>query len=336
MKGSSGGGGHIGCSGGEGDTHQKWKNFAAERLLETFDNVAEATVEGRLHAPYTDKNYRDADALIIFEEWDDQLGAGLAAEVQHKNYGKDIASTTRDYLKQNIAVAWLDKNDFSEDGCRLNEVDFRKRASETPTPSYFGAGSLPNGHAPKNHAGPLLNKVRNYRRDLNEPDCEHTLRNRAFFVPAKIPVEHFDEHAQRIWRNQPWKKLFSTPTGKRERMKAAAAGPPASQESKISLPPDYFEWLRRWYWLNTSFEEKLQPAENRLSDIDTDHTVEATFLSGWEYPNPNRYYRLSDKNAPRNCGDCGGIASVYVHNLGFRCSECGPYPGKRPNPKCSN
>lgn len=331
MRGGSGGGG--GCSGGEGDQHRKWKNFAAERLAEAFDGVAEATVEKRLHAPHTDKDYRDADAVVTFSERDDQLGIGLAAEVQHKNDQKDIAATTRDYLKQDIAVAWLDQNDFSESGCRLNETDFRHRAREIPSPGYFGAGNLPNGHPTRHHVDKRLHKIREYRADVNNPEWDHTLEGREFHAPAKIPGEYIDEHAQRIWREQDWQKLFrrhtEIPPGKRERMRALTTSPTTTRNTEVALPPEYWEWLRRWYWLHTDFAEKLDPPQHNGVNADSDPVVEAAFPTAWQYPNPSNYYRLSDKNAPRNCGNCGDEATVYVHGRGFRCGDCGNYPGSR-------
>jgi hypothetical protein len=31
---------------------------------------------------------------------------------------------------------------------------------------------------------------------------------------------------------------------------------------------------------------------------------------------------LSEYNAPRACGECGGPATAYVHELGARCGDC--------------
>jgi predicted RNA-binding Zn-ribbon protein involved in translation (DUF1610 family) len=333
MRGGDSAGGGTGCSGGEGDQHRKWKNFAAERLAEVFNDVAEATVEKRLHAPHTDKDYRDADAVVTFSERDDQLGIGLAAEVQHKNHQKDIAATSRDYLKQDIAVAWLDQNDFSESGCRLNETDFRARAREIPSPGYFGAGNLPNGHPTRHHVDSRLYKIRNYRADVNNPEWDHTLEPRESHVPAKIPGEYIDEHAQRIWRQQDWEKLFrrhtQIPPGKRERMRALTASPTETRNTEVALPSEYWERLRRWYWFHSDFSEKLDPPQHNAANVDSDPVVKAAFPAAWQYPNPNNYYHLSDKNAPRNCGDCGDEATVYVHGRGFRCGDCGNYPGSR-------
>jgi predicted RNA-binding Zn-ribbon protein involved in translation (DUF1610 family) len=41
------------------------------------------------------------------------------------------------------------------------------------------------------------------------------------------------------------------------------------------------------------------------------------------------YHHLAETNAPRPCGTCGAPATVYDHNLGFRCGACGDYPASR-------
>ena len=41
------------------------------------------------------------------------------------------------------------------------------------------------------------------------------------------------------------------------------------------------------------------------------------------------YHHLSTQNAPRTCGACGAAATVYDHDLGFRCGDCGNYPSAR-------
>jgi len=33
-------------------------------------------------------------------------------------------------------------------------------------------------------------------------------------------------------------------------------------------------------------------------------------------------YHLSENNAGRSCGLCGGRATAYLHGVGFRCGEC--------------
>lgn len=33
-------------------------------------------------------------------------------------------------------------------------------------------------------------------------------------------------------------------------------------------------------------------------------------------------YELGDRNAPRQCDECGKSAIVYVHEVGFRCGDC--------------
>jgi tRNA(Ile2) C34 agmatinyltransferase TiaS len=33
-------------------------------------------------------------------------------------------------------------------------------------------------------------------------------------------------------------------------------------------------------------------------------------------------YHLSESNAGRSCGLCGGRATAYLHEVGFRCGEC--------------
>jgi hypothetical protein len=122
------------CGGGEGDRHEKWKNWAAERLHAIFGDRARqrATTEGTLGAPVSDKQTRSADALVLFEDLDEQLGRGVAVEVQDKNEGKDKVLVQRDYDRQDVATVWLYPDDFDSDGFYFTESDFRKRArSET-------------------------------------------------------------------------------------------------------------------------------------------------------------------------------------------------------------
>jgi hypothetical protein len=325
MGGGDTGGGGTDCGGGESDTHQKWKNFAAERLFEIFEDHAEVTVEKRLAAPHTDKNYRDADAALIFEEYNDQFGLGIAVEVQHKNLDKDIESTTLDYLKQDFSVVWLDKNDFSEDGCKLNEADFRYLAAES-VPSLC-LGSVPvtwNDHI-NNHVEIELDRVKNHRKSLNQPNCDHNLTEREYHVPAKIPNEHFDNAAKRIKENQSWSSLFDSPETDKFITQAVVPRSPTTTITEVPLPKDVFTDLRKNYWENTDFSEKLNPP--RQFSFNNTSPIPATFPEAWGYK--AKHYRLTENNSDQKCDLCNSDATVYVHERGFRCGACGPWPENR-------
>lgn len=323
------GGGESGsltnCSGGESDQHQTWKNFAAERASEVFENSEEVTVEKRVAAPHTDKKHRDADAAVMFEQRDEQLGLGLAIEVQHKNRAKDIAATTKDYIKQDIAVAWLDKDDFWQKGCRLTEIDFRDRAQEAVSVLPFDNNPVPWWLHINTHVEPELETIRTSRKALNWDECDHELKPRERHTPAKIPAEYFDEHAQQIWRDQDWRDVFSGVDTPHYIAQASIPEVDVSANTTIKLPSDYFTWLRRWYWLNTSFEQKLSPP--REYDFTESYQIEAAYPHAWDVESAHCYH-LREHNADRACGKCNSTATVYAHNFGFRCGHCGPYPNK--------
>jgi predicted RNA-binding Zn-ribbon protein involved in translation (DUF1610 family) len=258
------------CSGGEGDQHRKWKNFAAERLSEAFSDTASATVEKRLYAPTSQTQCRYADAAIMFQGRDEQLGSGLAVEVQHKNRDKDTEAVTRDYLCQDVAVAWLDESDFSDTGCRLNESDFRARARERPSPLYFHHefGGLAQYDCPFcEEVVPMHHLV---IAEMDETDVK---------VPATLPDKYFDVKAWSIWRRKKWSARFD-------------------------------------------------PPEDYLSQTDSEKRVDAHFPPNWEYPQ-SEFHHLGEKNIDRRCDGCGSNATVYVHETGFRCGDCGPYPKQR-------
>lgn len=278
MGGGEGGG--TDCGGGEDDDDIKWKNFAAERLQEVFGDLAPtdtpATVEERLAAPASDKGYRDADALIYFDPADEQFGRALAVEVQNENKDKDIDAVTEDYVRQGIAVVWLYEDDFNNDGCKLNETDFRRKARQSIDSILLDQNPVPWYLHIKRHSEILLDGVRKAREELNREDCEHDLIEREHHTPAKLPEEYWNE-------------------------------------------------LRRWYWFNTEFEKKLNPPEEY--EFDFDYEIEAKYPADWEYK--RLHHHLGEHNADHSCDICNGEATVYVHEDGFRCGDCGPWPDQR-------
>lgn len=325
MQGGSGSSTVTSCSGGESDQHQKWKNFAAERLFEIFGDADETTVEKRLAAPHTGKKHRDADAAVIFDERDEQLGLGLAVEVQHKNRDKDIEATTLDYLKQDIAVAWVEADDFWERGCRLNETDFRDRATESVDSILLDQNPVPWYLHIDAHAEPKLHAVRNAREELNQDDCNHELQERKFSVPAKLPNEVFDDEALRIWRSQEWRDLFNPAETPRYITQTVIPKTDSTRVTEINLPNDFFTELRRQLWFNTSFENILSPPKEY--EFDYSYPIEAAFPADWDYKRDFKH--LNENNSDRSCGICNGSATVYVHEVGFRCGDCGPWPNSR-------
>ena len=342
MGGGEGGGSN--CSGGEGDPHIKWKNFAAERLSEVFDEIAaEVTVEKRLHAPHTDKEYRAADAAVMFEDRNEQLGSGLAVEVQHKNIDKDIESTTHDYIQQDIAVAWVGKNDFSDDGCKLREVDFRNLAEKaTPDvdsivkrggyPTKFPALFLDSLYT-STHAQVTLHGIQVAREEYNWDRCDHTLTERQYSVPAKITPEY-------VYRDIDWPELFRYGDGRyKHRLKTLrlliddlpATTKPAPQLPGSILHPTQEELWRafdeerfRPYWESETkplqSESYIQEVRDHLDTPTVSAHTSLARLLGLQLHCEHCGTELEINDNPdvskmskwsTNCAHCGGWTTIY-------------------------
>jgi ribosomal protein L37E len=226
--GEGGGGGSSDCAGpAESDEHYTWKLFARSRLNRIFEDAAEVTDEKTLYAPHTDKDRREADAAVMFDERDEQLGSGLAVEVQHKNKSKDVESTTLDYIKQDIAVAWLYADDFSDDGCRLAEIDFRQRAGEAVSISDLG-NPVPWWLHLDRHVEPLLKRIQNSPTSFNRDDCEHELEAWTTEVRATFPEPIVDTLR---YRESDWSALFTgQPT---DHFRAQAAVPRSATSLRV-------------------------------------------------------------------------------------------------------
>lgn len=245
------GGGDSGtdCGGGESDEHIKWKNFAAERLGEVFDNAAEVRVEKPLAAPKTDKSERSADAAVMFEDFDEQLGHGLAVEVQHKNKDKDIEGTNRDYIAQDVAVVWLTGDDFHSKGCRLTEADFRKKAAEPADISMFKPIRAPE----PTDFELEMKTIQAVRESYNTEECDYELEPRQYSVPARLPREWYDEQSLSIWRDQDWHSLFRCENvfghyKSEQCLSAVQSSLNDLEKLRITLPPDAVDWLAQTLW----------------------------------------------------------------------------------------
>lgn len=236
------------CGGGEDDVHKKWKNFAAERLADIFGDRAATrpSVEVRLAAPWSDSDYRYADACVLFENADRQFGRGLAVEVQHKNDGKDIHAVAMDYQRQDIAVLWLYEDDFNRDGLPMAEVDIRHRVrSDTSIcamcDKWAKVGSDVVG---REHSG-VISHVRDPVRTgadkvLDVVDPREANRK----VPAKLPTEWFDTQAQRIWRKQRWRDIFPDADGYGDEV----VDMPPYPDTRFSIKIDFAQLIDREQW----------------------------------------------------------------------------------------
>jgi len=194
------------CPGGESEEHERWKGYAADALGELFDHrTSFVCMEGELEAPVSDKDSREADALAVFNSPDPQLGRGVAIEVQHKNKGKDIATTTSDYVKQGIAVVWTDADDYADNRVLLNESDIRNRAREAAWPQEVPRGSdLPMTYVP---VTPVTDDF------LPSAYFAATKESLTGEPPTpRLPPEFVDEVAQRIKNDVSWELLFDAPS----------------------------------------------------------------------------------------------------------------------------
>jgi len=218
---------YDGCEGstvGETDEHDAMKSIAVSVVEDRLSvPVSESGTEEKLAAPYSGKEYRKADGLIRFDGHDEQLGDGLAIEVQYRNKQKDPEATTLDYIRadKSFAVLWLWEDDFNtaanspenwtlplgDAGNIRNRVreqmwpagtetaiwrsvqQTADRRADPPIPRHTGVRRPEVGHA----------AVRISEARPSEPEAE---------CLAYFPTHTVDGIAQRYKEQTPWSELF--------------------------------------------------------------------------------------------------------------------------------
>lgn len=257
----SGGGGAACESVAESNLHIKWKNLAAERLANEFsDNLKECTVEKELAAPTSDKQRRVGDAVLTFEERDVELGDGIVVEVQHRNHGKNIQETTRDYIDQDHSVVWTTEDDYDVDRCRLAEVDFRARAKDSVWPEFVPDTS---SWAQNRVTYPEI-----------QGGWRATLQSGLGVSGAEaiLPPDWFDEEARRIWESQDWDGLFSPPEDFLDFWDFS--------EVPASIPRHWYLPTTLEYWRSEDWDARFRggpgPAD-RPTDGTWEHTTPLSF-----------------------------------------------------------
>lgn len=325
MRGSGGGGGGSDCSGGEGTQHQEWKVFAYDALVDAFDpetdpdafdddSKAALLKEKGVDAPASDKDYRVGDVVMTFAEPDPQLGDGLIVEVQDKHDDKDLFMTTQDYIEQGFSVVWLKEHHFGEDSCTLDEIDFRHMARGS-TVKYGWPEVAPD----RDEWRPLGRQQR--RQD--GADFVAAEGKADTVVEANIPADWALPSPAEYWDNTWWYRRFPDRDGTpaehyRTEVAAGQTQPATTVEATL---PHY--WFTRDVWEQSDWASRFHDRTPNVPD-DANAEIEAAYPAAWDWE-PNVYH-LSEKNAPRNCVNCGDRATAYVHGHGFYCGFCWDAP----------
>lgn len=169
------------CSGGESDTHRKWKSLAVSALRQQFSDqmaMCAPEVEVDTEETLTASSIRRADALLRFEEENPFYGKGIIVEVQYKNEAKDVQGTTHDYLATGYSVYWADDDSFGDDRFHIDEMlsAFNNRDESAEAPYY---ADPPAGvESSRLKSGPLnwaLENMSDYRVAYSDPypDRDH-------------------------------------------------------------------------------------------------------------------------------------------------------------------
>jgi len=228
-----GGGGGGGGSCGESDEHIRLKSIAASKLKHIFeDNCWKCELEYSIDRTISDAERRQADALLLFDDPDDQLGQGVAIEVQYKNESKDTRAVERDYLENNISTVWVTPDDFGEHDMRLNEADIRDRARRTVWPNHVPDRRtwwIPE-HSP-DHLRWENNGVDRFQ--IGRLDVISDRYSREVSVPATFGRPILDEHR---YYTSDWSELFSDYAADHFRAQTAIPRTAASEKPTAKLP----------------------------------------------------------------------------------------------------
>jgi len=86
------------CSYGESDKHQAMKAEAVRKLRDKYDMYDTIEVEEGIGEHIAD---------VVLKNKNNKYKKGIVVEVQHKNKGKNIIETTKDYILHGYSVHWV-------------------------------------------------------------------------------------------------------------------------------------------------------------------------------------------------------------------------------------
>jgi ssDNA-binding Zn-finger/Zn-ribbon topoisomerase 1 len=316
---ASGGGGGGGRSCGESDEHIKLKSIAASKLEHIFEhNCWKCELEYTLEKTTTDADHRQADTLLLFDDLDEQLGQGVAVEVQYKNKDKDKHAVARDYIENNISVVWVTPDDFGEHDMRLNEADLRERARRAVWPEQVPGRRewWQPPHSP-GHLRWIHNPAGFERR--GSYDTRYNVNDRDVSVPATLTEMLVDELR---YRESDWSALFADYPERHYRAQAAIPRVRSTTKVKASL-------------LERNFDEHLYQSNRwHKKDNQLTYTENPEFVFGAVLPLEYLDSQLMDpvKNAPLppdtpyddvQCHNCGKYR--YAPSAPMQCQSCGTW-----------
>lgn len=318
--GSGGGGGGIDCeSVAESDEHAVWKSIAADALEVMFeDRVQSCRMEMQLDAPVSNAKYRQADAIVLFEDRDEQLGQGVVIEVQHKNKSKNKEAVTKDYIEQDLSVVWTTGDDFDTDANRmaLLEADLRARARRAVWPDLTPPAWEWSSYE-------WLLDWQNRSHGLSLPSVSFS-EGEELICSATIPNQYF-------YRRTEWSQLFARyPVTEyiEEIAESATTGPVPFDTSELSgiIPHRYWKKHREKFlgWFKT---HRLAVAKG-LRDSPVENHIPATIPPAELAELVNRSRRAKNQDLVTLCPHCDSIQGRDHYGekqLSTTCRICGEW-----------
>lgn len=226
------GNGCGGGSGGESDEHIRMKEIAYDKLIWEFDDLAAAGIDDRFIGD------NKPDVWIEFESPETPLGRGLVVEAQHKNETKDIDAVTQNFIQEGFTVLWLWEDQFHDRDVDLfggdvvrvwpnavpnsdewmADVDDEERYDITQLAPYrlepldvpdYELVTLPDGTttAQEGDDVELFDRDHHARAMADDIYGVNLLRLPSKETRVSMPVEFYEESAQKWYREMPWSYL---------------------------------------------------------------------------------------------------------------------------------